>query len=319
MSGPLVSVITNCYNSGNYIRANVESVLAQDYSNWEHIVIDCGSTDDSLAILAELDHQALRVIRVPFCSPAEARNIGIEASCGEIIAVLDSDDYALPHRLARQVDALCQRPDVVGVGSAFIRLDESTGREKKFVYPFTHDQLAILLRAAFDPIPHSSLAFRASSYQAVGGYSNTIEKAEDFELLIRLSDYGTLLSLSEPLVRCTHRENSHTKRHRPKGRDTMYYALLGVILNSVDRKGRPPQLLVERWLDKIGSTGISALLGRWSYMTARRNFRQLDRRSLSYLARRTVSNARSILKASREPWWETARTPRDVALQLQLF
>jgi len=52
-------------------------VLAQDYANLEHIVIDCGSTDDSLAILSETDHESLRVIQVPFYGPAEARDIGI--------------------------------------------------------------------------------------------------------------------------------------------------------------------------------------------------------------------------------------------------
>lgn len=314
MNRPLVSVITSCYNSGNYIRSSIESVLEQDYANWEHIVIDCGSTDDSLEILARIAHRRLRVIQVPFCGVAEARNIGISEAKGEIIAVLDSDDYALPRRLTKQVNVLVSMPDIVGVGSGITRVNEVTNRSKTFIYGFSHRQLAILLHAGFDPIPHSSLAFRLSSYKAIGGYSDTIEKCEDFEFLIRLSNAGRLLSLPEPLVRCAHRESSHTNRHRPKGRDTMFYTVLALILNSVEKEStRPSQEAVERWLEGVGSDGIRAILGSWSLREIRQNIGEVDLKVLVYLTRILVSSVPSIRRSRRQEWWGLAKTPMGIA------
>ena len=317
MNRPLVSVITNCYNSEKYIRASVESVLRQDYVDWEHIVIDCGSTDDSLNILSEIAHDRLRVLQVPFCGVAEGRNIGISQAKGNIIAVLDSDDYALPQRLTKQVNALISMPDIVGVGSGFVRFSEATQRKKNFVYPFDHEQLAILLQAGFSPIPHSTLAFRVSSYIAVGGYSNTMEKAEDFDFLVRLANTGPLHSLPETLVQCTHRDDSHTKRHRPAGRDISFYAALALIMNSVDvAAGRPSQEVVERWLDRIGPHGIRAILGRWSLRLLRQKIGRLDAAVLVYLTRIFLSHAPSMLRSRRQEWWPGSETPRDIASRL---
>jgi len=313
----LVSVITNCYNSEKYIRASVESVLRQDYVDWEHIVIDCGSSDGSLNILSQIAHDRLRVLQVPFCGVAEARNIGISHAKGKIIAVLDSDDYALPQRLTKQVNALISMPDVVGVGSGFVRFSEATQRRKNFVYPFDHEQLAILLQAGFSPIPHSTLAFRVSSYDAVGGYSNTIEKAEDFDFLVRLANTGPLHSLPEALVLCTQRDDSHTKRHKPGGRDITFYAALALIMNSVERgAARPSQEAVERWLESIGPHGIRAILGRWSLRTIRQKIGRLDAGVFVYLTRIFLANAPSMLRCRRQKWWVGSETPRDIASQL---
>jgi cellulose synthase/poly-beta-1,6-N-acetylglucosamine synthase-like glycosyltransferase len=66
---PLVSVITNSYNCASYLRANIESVLSQDYENWQHIVIDAGSTDGSMAILRGMQHPRLKVNSLPFWMP----------------------------------------------------------------------------------------------------------------------------------------------------------------------------------------------------------------------------------------------------------
>jgi hypothetical protein len=209
-------------------------------------------------------------------------------------------------------------PEVVGVGSGFVRLSEATQRRKNFVYPCDHEQLAILLQAGFSPIPHSTLAFRLSSYRAVGGYSNTIEKAEDFDFLVRLANIGRLHSLREPLVVCTHRDDSHTRRHRPGGRDITFYAALVLILNSVDRAAaRPSQEVVERWLDRIGPHGIRGVLGRWAFRLLRQKFGRLDAAVLVYLTRIVLSHAPSMLRSRRQKWWPGSETPQDVAFRLQ--
>jgi len=317
MTRPFVSVITNSYNSGTYLRSNIESIVQQSYFDWEHIVIDCGSTDNSIDILSQVAHRRLRVFQVPFCGVADGRNIGIAKAKGDIIAILDSDDYALPERLSKQVNILVSMPDIVGVGSGIIRIDEATNGRRKFIYSANPEQIPILLQAGFNPIPHSSLTFRLSSFKAVGGYSKTIEKCEDFELLLRLAGSGPLLSLPIPLVQCMHRQGSHTRKHRPKGRDEFFYTVLSLILNSSGAMSVGlSQEIVETWLDAVGPDGVRALLGRWSLGAIWQNYLKLNFNSLEYLMKQVVSRVSNITRCREKEWWAYSKTPRDIAVFL---
>ena len=317
MTCPLVSVITNSYNSGKYLRANIESMLRQDYVDWEHVVVDCGSTDNSMDILSVVAHKRLRVFQVPFCGVAKSRNIGISKAKGGIIAILDSDDYALPQRLTKQVNLLLSRPDIVGVGSGMVRINETTNRSKTYVYSACPRHIGILLRAGFDPIPHSSFTFRRSSFEAIGGYSNTIEKGEDFELMLRFAISGSLFSLPEALVHITTREDSHTNRHRPKGRDTSFFKALSLILNSVGEGSvRPSQEMVETWLESIGSDGVGALLGRWCLRSIWHNCLKLNLNSLSYLVKLAGLHLLQVVECRRKAWWDYSKAPKDIAIYL---
>ena len=108
---PLVSVIIPTYNSSQYIKEAIDSVLAQTYKNFEIIVIDDGSTDNTKEVLAPY----LSVIKYIYKNnggPASARNRGIKEANGEFVAFLDADDVWKPDRLARGVDILDQRPEV---------------------------------------------------------------------------------------------------------------------------------------------------------------------------------------------------------------
>ena len=147
---PLVSVITNSYNCASYLRANIESVLSQDYENWQHIVIDAGSTDGSMAILRGMQHPRLKVMNVPHCGVSESRNFAIAQAEGEFIAILDADDAALPRRLQTQMQCFVDAPHIVLVGGGIIRVDQVTNEERTYLYPSTHDSIVTLLRARFN-------------------------------------------------------------------------------------------------------------------------------------------------------------------------
>jgi len=126
-SPPVVSIIVPCYNSGRFIRATLEAVRAQTFTDWECIVIDDASSDDSAAIVAAMAAEDPRIVplRLPEnLGAAGARNAGLERVRGEYIAFLDSDDYWVPEKLARQV-AYARETDAAMVHSSYRFVDES--------------------------------------------------------------------------------------------------------------------------------------------------------------------------------------------------
>ena len=125
---PLVSIITPSYNSEKYIIETIESVLAQTYKNWEVIIVDDLSTDDSLQIIeqyAQKDRR-IKVIRSKQNrGPAKARNRAIEEAKGKYIAFLDSDDVWFPDKLEKQITFM-QENNLVLTYSAYETMDENS-------------------------------------------------------------------------------------------------------------------------------------------------------------------------------------------------
>jgi len=127
MSSPAISIIVPCYNSGRFIRATLEAVRAQTFADWECIVIDDASSDDSAAIVAAMAAEDPRIVplRLPEnLGAAGARNAGLERVRGDYIAFLDSDDYWVPEKLARQV-AYARETGAAMVHSSYRFVDES--------------------------------------------------------------------------------------------------------------------------------------------------------------------------------------------------
>src|SRR6185437_7736239 len=126
---PLVSIITPTYNQPLLLVEAIDSVAAQTYPHWEHIVVDDGSTDDTRTIVESAMRRIgdrLRYIYQANAGTAAARNTGIRRSNGELIALLDHDDRWLPQKLSRQVIMFEEDPDL-GLaygGIRFIELPE---------------------------------------------------------------------------------------------------------------------------------------------------------------------------------------------------
>jgi glycosyltransferase involved in cell wall biosynthesis len=115
--GPLVSIVTPCWNAEAFLGEAVESVIAQTYPNWEMIIVDDGSSDGSLAIAQHYAgrEQRIRVLRHEGggnLGKAASRNLGIERAQGRFLAFLDADDVYLPGKLARQVPIAQAHPEV---------------------------------------------------------------------------------------------------------------------------------------------------------------------------------------------------------------
>lgn len=270
----MVSVITSSFNCGPYLSDHVRSVEKQVFGDWEHIVVDCGSSDGSWNLLQGLAHKRLKSFTHPPCGVAEARAIAISHARGEFCAVLDADDTAGPTRLVTQVDLLAKNPSVVAVGGSYVAilnrpksLYTALRREVRTVsMPTSFKEMRILIASALNPIPHSTLMFRRDAYDKLGGYRPLMEKAEDFDLVIRFSEIGEIVAVSECVSNIRFgRQGSHTVRHKPQGRDDVFYALLAV-LSSIARSNRlaVTEKAIEGFLSRRTQREIHALQGHWA-------------------------------------------------------
>lgn len=200
---PHVSVLMTVFNGEAYLKEAVASVLAQEFREFELLVVDDASTDGSFAALrdfAERDTR-LRVLRSETNGgPVSASNIGLAEVRGSLIARLDADDVCHPERLARQVAAFDAQPQLVLLGTAVDYIDDR-GRRIGAGCPAQDDPT--LRRELLDsnPFCHSSMMMRADAIRAIGGYRQLVNRyALDYDLALRLSERGAIANLPEPMV-----------------------------------------------------------------------------------------------------------------------
>ncbi len=109
---PAVSVIIPAYNQARYVRKAIQSVFEQTFPNFELIVVDDGSTDETPQILASIIDPRMRVIRQPNAGLSAARNTGVRESTAPLVTLLDSDDFFLPDKLSVQKEYLDTHPEI---------------------------------------------------------------------------------------------------------------------------------------------------------------------------------------------------------------
>ena len=185
-TNPLVSVIVPTYNRASVLMEAVESVLAQTYPHLELLVVDDGSTDDTLERLQKIRDERLRVIRATHHGAAAARNKGLSEAKGELIGFCDSDDLWVPEKLAWQVNYLEEHREiglVYGDVMSFRGEDVETPSYFKERPPLQGGVFLELLQKNF--IPNVSVLVRKNCLDQVGYFNEDLKTSEDYELWLR--------------------------------------------------------------------------------------------------------------------------------------
>jgi glycosyltransferase involved in cell wall biosynthesis len=123
---PLVSIITPFYNSEKYLSATIKSVLSQSYSNWELLLINDGSTDNSIDIVSCFNDSRIKILSQHNKGQCVATNLGINHACGEYFQFLDADDIIHPFKIANQIRDLRHNPNALGVCKWFFFYNDAT-------------------------------------------------------------------------------------------------------------------------------------------------------------------------------------------------
>ncbi|WP_434153605.1 glycosyltransferase family 2 protein [Pseudomonas sp. JZ134] len=180
-----VSIITVCFNSAETIKDTIESVLSQNYSDIEYIVIDGGSRDDTLYIIKQYEDRIASIISEPDKGIYDAMNKGIRACTGEIVGILNSDDFYESHDAISQVVNVFRVTPAADIvfGDVVFVMPENLKRIVRF-YGAAHFK-PWKLRFGWMP-PHPATFIRKCAYDIAGEYSLDLRISADYEMFVRL-------------------------------------------------------------------------------------------------------------------------------------
>lgn len=220
---PMVSVIIPVRNCKKYIHEALESILAQDFLNFEIIVVDDGSDDFDYKTLEALDHR-IRVLQQAPMGVSHARNHGIEKSTGSLIAFLDADDVWLPGKLSAQVSHLISHPDTGVIFGKYIRwtaeyngsflpaknqinyykISNNIDKERS---GWIYNKLLLGLLVGMN-----TAIVRRAILDAVGGFNESMTHGEDYDFWLRCSRVAKMDSLNSEVA--LYRIHSQSAMHK---------------------------------------------------------------------------------------------------------
>ena len=201
MTAPLVSVVMPVYNGEKYVINAIDSILSQNFTELELIIINDGSTDSTASLLKEVNDPRVRLFEQPNCGLAATLNIGIGLARGVYIARQDHDDISLRDRISKQLSYMHSNPDCVLLGTAAeIWIDDApSGR----FHDHPTDNATLQFDLLFNnPFVHSSIMMSKEVVMRIGGYCSDSNRQppEDYELWSRMARQGQVANLKDRLV-----------------------------------------------------------------------------------------------------------------------
>lgn len=206
---PLVAVVVATYNYGRYIGAALGSLRAQTCEDWECVVVDDGSTDDTAEVVGRIAaaDRRIRYVRQPNAGPNAARNAGIEATRAPFLQFLDADDVIGPSKLAHQLDLFDGHPEaaIVYGGVRYFRGDNP------LVNPLNPEWVdlpplrsvsgsgeAVLATLLIDNVMVIEAPLvRRSAFVSAGGFDPSVRRMEDWELWLRMALAGSFFAYDD--------------------------------------------------------------------------------------------------------------------------
>lgn len=271
---PTVTVIIAAHNAEQYLLHAVRSVLKQTFQDWEIIIVDDASSDETGTVINSINDNRLRVISLPVnVGPSQARNIGWEHASGEYLAFLDADDVWLPDKLAVQLQVMSD-PDIgmcycdglihqTATGNKFpISARISIPDRCSFIY---------ILREQPSILP-SGILIRRDLFAEAGRFDPQIRFMEDWEFCLRAARITKIAFI--PQVLFEYRVHSENTSHKTSLKEEHYGRILKKLINELDADEM--KRLRDRYHSNLGFSWL--LNGEKS--KARQHFRQCQRSSV---------------------------------------
>jgi glycosyltransferase involved in cell wall biosynthesis len=200
---PTLSVCMPVFNAEPYVREATESILQQTFSDFEFIIIDDGSTDDSKQILEDFARKdaRIRLVSRPNTGYTVALNEALALARAPYLARMDADDISLPDRFEKQLTYLRAHPECVVVGSRIMTIDPFGSPLYQPKHELTHTEIESQLLAGVGwAIVHPASMMVREHVMALHGYRVEMEPSEDLDLFLRLAERGKIANLPDVLL-----------------------------------------------------------------------------------------------------------------------
>lgn len=207
MFEPIVTVLMPVYNGGAYISQAIDSVLSQTFHNFEFLIIDDGSTDNSIAVSSSYPDGRIRILKNDKnLGISKALNIGIQNARGKYIARMDCDDVNAAERFYKQVLFMEQHPEI-GVCGCWVNAIDEMGKGHLWRFPIEPEQIKCQLLFC-NTMAHPSVMLRRDTLEKTGIYYDALfQYAQDYKLWVELAKKIVLANIPEVLV--AYRLHSH--------------------------------------------------------------------------------------------------------------
>ena len=195
-----MSILTTNYNGEKYIDDAINSVLTQSYTNWEHIIIENGSTDESINELMKFNDCRIRILRLQNnIGRTNALIMAVNEAKGEYISILDIDDTYEMTKIEEQVQYLNENKNVSLLATSYNLIDKSKNHIDKIII-YNNQYIFPNIFSYLNPIAHSSVMYKKINYEEVNGYDDILIFAQDFDLWVKLSQIGAIKFIEKPLT-----------------------------------------------------------------------------------------------------------------------
>lgn len=198
---PQVSVILPVFNAQSYLRESIDSILAQSFEDFELIIVNDGSTDDSLGVISSYADKRIILINQENAGLPISLNRAIRLAKGQYLVRQDADDVSLPSRLKEQVAYLDAHPQCALLGTWADILVENTPTDRGLNHPHLNGDIQMKL-LFFNCFVHSSVMIRKIALEKSGLYPEDPDKfpPEDYDLWLRIAKYFEIANLPKPLL-----------------------------------------------------------------------------------------------------------------------
>jgi hypothetical protein len=197
------AVLLPVYNSGPYLPQAIESILRQEYSDFEFWIVDDCSNDGSAQVIrsyASADRRIRAIFHQRNSGLSSTLNEGMAATRADLVVRMDQDDIALPHRIAAQTHFMRTRPEVAVAGTFVYHMGRTPSHDRLVTLPVEHEEIVRALALA-NCIYHPSVILRREAIVAAGGYRTEYRNSEDYDLWLRIGKRHRLANIPVPLLR----------------------------------------------------------------------------------------------------------------------
>lgn len=199
MKNPIFSVVVPSYNRAHLIERTINSVMNQTYQNFELIIVDDGSTDNTEEIVSTITDSRVYFVKQQNAGACSARNLGIYHSKGVYVSFLDSDDEWMPTMLEKQLDAFNNDPLVGCVYSNVDVRDHNNTNISYTNYTLTGDIYSAVLKQGY-MAPTSAVSVKKSLLEKIGGFDVQLPASQDDDLCFKCAASARIALIEEPMV-----------------------------------------------------------------------------------------------------------------------